>query len=158
MKCFYHEEKDAVATCQVCGKSLCKACAEKYTPCMCYECAKQKMIDDENQKKENKKLDLVDTKQEFIAAVVKGLLLDVVYVVLMYIISGDLDLDPSILLLLFFVPYGWPVAALMSWTDSMFLNLFILAIKLAVSFIVGVPVMIFTVIKFVMRLINNKNM
>ena len=38
MKCFNHEDREAVATCQHCGKALCKACASKYTPCLCDEC------------------------------------------------------------------------------------------------------------------------
>ena len=40
MKCYYHEDRDAVATCQHCGKALCKACASRYTPCLCEECAR----------------------------------------------------------------------------------------------------------------------
>ena len=40
MKCFNHEDRDAVATCQHCGKALCKACASRYTPCLCEECAR----------------------------------------------------------------------------------------------------------------------
>lgn len=35
MKCFSHEDRDAVAYCQHCGKALCRECAEKYTPCLC---------------------------------------------------------------------------------------------------------------------------
>ena len=39
MKCFYHEDREAVATCQHCGKALCRACASLYTPCLCVDCA-----------------------------------------------------------------------------------------------------------------------
>lgn len=38
MKCFNHEEREAAATCQRCGKGLCKECASKYTPCLCDDC------------------------------------------------------------------------------------------------------------------------
>ena len=38
MKCFYHEDRDAVATCQGCGKGLCKECASAHRPCYCPEC------------------------------------------------------------------------------------------------------------------------
>ncbi len=41
MKCFNHPEREAVATCQKCGKGLCKECAEKHTPCLCDSCAVQ---------------------------------------------------------------------------------------------------------------------
>ena len=38
MRCFNHEDREAVASCQKCGKGLCKECASKYTPCLCDEC------------------------------------------------------------------------------------------------------------------------
>ena len=38
MKCYYHEDRDAVATCQNCGKGLCKECASKHIPCYCPDC------------------------------------------------------------------------------------------------------------------------
>ena len=38
MKCFYHEDREAAATCQRCGKGLCRECAAKYTPCLCDDC------------------------------------------------------------------------------------------------------------------------
>lgn len=37
-KCFNHPDQDAVATCQKCGKGLCRECAAKYMPCMCDAC------------------------------------------------------------------------------------------------------------------------
>lgn len=43
MKCFYHEERDAVATCQKCGKSLCKECSLKYKPIVCEECYQEEI-------------------------------------------------------------------------------------------------------------------
>ena len=38
MKCFYHEDREAAATYQRCGKGLCRECAAKYTPCLCDDC------------------------------------------------------------------------------------------------------------------------
>lgn len=38
MKCFNHEDREAAATCQRCGKGLCRECASKYTPCLCDDC------------------------------------------------------------------------------------------------------------------------
>ena len=38
MKCFNHEDREAAATCQRCGKGLCRECAGKYTPCLCDDC------------------------------------------------------------------------------------------------------------------------
>lgn len=38
MKCYYHNNTDAVPQCVDCGKSLCRNCAEKYEPILCPEC------------------------------------------------------------------------------------------------------------------------
>ena len=72
MKCFYHEKKDAVGTCQNCGKGLCKECAGKYTPCLCDDCAVNIKLTEENEKEQRRKDALIDTTSEFIAAIIKG--------------------------------------------------------------------------------------
>ena len=38
MNCFFHSEEQGVALCVDCGKSLCKACAEKYEISLCDNC------------------------------------------------------------------------------------------------------------------------
>lgn len=38
MKCFNHKDQEAVATCRHCGKSLCRECAGRYSPCLCDSC------------------------------------------------------------------------------------------------------------------------
>lgn len=38
MKCFYHYEKDAVATCSNCGVGLCPDCIFNYNPPLCNRC------------------------------------------------------------------------------------------------------------------------
>lgn len=40
MKCYYHPEQEIVATCTECGRGLCKACASKWEPILCDDCAK----------------------------------------------------------------------------------------------------------------------
>ncbi len=52
MKCFYHEEKDAVATCKICNKSLCRICYEIANNGKCEECNNSSIAKD-NQKKES---------------------------------------------------------------------------------------------------------
>lgn len=46
MKCYYHDNREAVATCK-CGKCLCRECADAHTPIMCSSCwsAHQKEIE-----------------------------------------------------------------------------------------------------------------
>lgn len=43
MKCYYHNGSDAVATCTDCGKSLCRSCAERYSPVLCPDCANERI-------------------------------------------------------------------------------------------------------------------
>lgn len=42
MKCFYHNDRDAVAQCSECGKFLCSECAEAWEPPHCPTCGKSK--------------------------------------------------------------------------------------------------------------------
>lgn len=49
MKCFYHEDRDAVATCQKCGKSLCKECTMKYKPIICEDCHQEEVREQEEE-------------------------------------------------------------------------------------------------------------
>lgn len=87
MKCFNHPEREAVATCQKCGKGLCRECAEKHTPCLCNACAvqiqrdqQQQAQNEEERRKEKYKDALVDTRSEFIKAVLVGILVGVLCV------------------------------------------------------------------------------
>lgn len=43
MKCYFHEDKEAVGRCQDCGRYLCRECAAKYEPrILCDLCAEQR--------------------------------------------------------------------------------------------------------------------
>lgn len=43
MKCYYHPDREIVATCTECGKGLCKECASKWEPCLCNDCAGERL-------------------------------------------------------------------------------------------------------------------
>ncbi len=45
MKCYYHEDREIVATCTECGKGLCKACASKWDPVLCDDCAAERLAE-----------------------------------------------------------------------------------------------------------------
>ena len=97
MKCFNHPEREAVATCQKCGKGLCKECAEKHTPCLCDSCAVQIQRDQqqqaqnkEEQRKQKYKNALVDTRSEFIRTTVIGIVVGILCVWFMKSEHADL--------------------------------------------------------------------
>lgn len=163
MKCFNHPEREAVATCQKCGKGLCRECAEKYTPCMCDTCVaqiqreqQQQAQSKEEQRKRKYKDALVDTRSEFIKTAVIGV---VIGIILMYFLSRGNGYSYGFFDYVvvfgagFGIPFGWK---LLTYFQSFF-PLFIIgsfffwiiygAIKVVVSIYVGVPAFIYQLIK-----------
>ena len=45
MNCYYHTNEVATASCQNCGKGLCKHCASFFNPPLCPDCATEKIDD-----------------------------------------------------------------------------------------------------------------
>lgn len=43
MKCFFHNEQNAVSTCVDCNKALCQECTSNYTPSLCLYCANKRI-------------------------------------------------------------------------------------------------------------------
>lgn len=154
MKCFYHEDREAVATCQHCGKTLCKECASKYNPCMCEECVQilqqeAQIQEDHNQKVQNQKYleALIDTRGEFIKACLIGVVFSVVVGIL-----GESS-DRLFVMMFFFVPFGWKlITYLQSFMPiTIFGTLWFwaiwLIIKVVLSMIIGIPAFIYQLIK-----------
>ena len=115
MKCFYHEDRDAVATCKNCGKFLCKTCAEAHTPCLCEDCfdllrrEKVQRVRTQEQQRRQKYVDaLVNTRSEFFRTCVIGVVLSGLLTILVTS-GGGLELTQLLTfgLLFFFIPFGW---------------------------------------------------
>ena len=109
MKCFYHTDREAIATCQHCGKALCRECAAKYNPCLCDEC--KSILDAADRQAESDKrqkyLDaLVDTRSEFIHACIAGVVVGLVFYS-MFAGGADAGSRVTYFVLGFFVPFGW---------------------------------------------------
>lgn len=41
MKCYYHNDRDAVSQCGVCGKGLCRECTDRYEEPLCEKCGEE---------------------------------------------------------------------------------------------------------------------
>ncbi|MFV0552436.1 MAG: hypothetical protein ACK5L6_11045 [Anaerorhabdus sp.] len=106
MKCFNHESRDAVGTCQICGKALCKECASKYVPCLCGDCKTASHQSNKDAKLQKKKEALIDTNTELIMAFVKGIICAVV-LTLIFNATSSTPTPFSISAMFFFVPFGW---------------------------------------------------
>lgn len=152
MKCFNHEDREVVATCQRCGKGLCKECASKYSPCLCEECHTAIMEDKATRKikkenvKKQKYLDaLVDTKSEFIKTCIWG----VVWVFILGSYAGNSFSG----IIFFFIPFGWKLLTyLQSFIPVSIIGSIIfwfawIIMKAMLSIIIGIPAFIFQLLK-----------
>ncbi len=166
MKCFNHLEREAVATCQKCGKGLCKACAEKHTPCLCDACAaqiqrnqQQQAQNREAQRKQKYKNALIDTRSEFIVTAVLGVLVGILFV---WQETTHENVDTSFIgyAELFFggfcIPFGWKF---LTYLQSFFpVSLFgtfwfwfiYLAVKVFLSILVGIPAFLYQLVKVIL--------
>ena len=171
MKCFNHPEREAVATCQKCGKGLCRECAEKYTPCMCDPCAalvkrnqQQQAQNKEEQRKQKYKDALVDTRREFIKTAVIGIFIGIFFV---WFMKGEHPERGFTDCVGYFVigicaPFGWKfLTYLQSFIPLSIFGTFWFwiiygAVKLALSMLVGIPAFIYQLVKtiFTQRKIN----
>ena len=162
MKCFNHIDREATATCQHCGKGLCRECAAKYTPCLCEECAQllrqeqhSRAVAEKNDRRQKYINALVDTRSEFIRTCVYGV---IVSIVICFICAQGSDAPSAGKLLqygvvCFFIPFGWK---LLTYVQS-FIPLTIIgtlwfwlgwvAFKAMLSIFIGVPAFLYQLVK-----------
>lgn len=101
MNCFFHVEQPAVAQCNICGRGLCKECAQKYSYIVCDDCIDEietKIVAEELANK-------VKEKRRFVLAVILHLL---VAVFLRLVVGEGGFLFGLVFGILFGgIPYGW---------------------------------------------------
>lgn len=168
MKCFNHPDREAVATCQKCGKGLCRECAEKYTPCLCDTCAAQvkrseqeQAKNKEEQRKQKYKDALVNTRSEFIKTAGIGIVVAIIGVwwTATQSQSGELYgfLDYVGLFFGYFcIPFGWKF---LTYLQSFFpISLFgtwwfwfiYIVVKVFLSVFIGIPTFIYQLVKTIL--------
>lgn len=181
MRCYFHEELEAVAQCQRCGKGLCKECAAKYNPCYCDDCVmffeeeEQRRIKLAESQKKQKKIDaLIDTRSEYVRACIKGVIVGLVFLALGIMgvrYEGGIDGTDDIITLaftfifFFFVPFGRSFIKSKKNNDSWifvadaetgaFASLLILLLEIFLSFVIGIFAFIYQTYK---TFIANKNL
>lgn len=136
MKCYFHPDRDAVATCQNCGKSLCKECAEKYQPCLCDDCYKiLRQQEIENLKAARKQL----RKTIIISLILGG------FFALITLTEGKENFPWIFAFVAFFAPYGWNYANLLGLTwffninpSGCLLMAFVYTFRALVASVIGV--------------------
>lgn len=84
MKCYYHTNQDVVATCTECGKGLCRACADKWEPILCDDCAAERI----QQKRAKLKRSIVLGVLIFSVGIIIGIITAVQHGRIDYILEG----------------------------------------------------------------------
>ena len=142
MKCYNHPDRDAVATCTKCGKTLCKECADKHSPCLCDECY--------SQLREVELKNLQDAKKPFIKTIILG----VVFLFVAFFIVAASQGPVWLPILAFFIPFGWKYANLLGLTWFFNLNaagcafmFLVYAFRACVAIIAGIPCFIIALVK-----------
>ena len=180
MKCFNHENREAVATCQRCGKGLCRECAGKYTPCLCDDCFEAIQNENHAQKvaaAENRRQSRLDrlrfTVGDLIANCVLGAVLCAI--VLYTLVKQDYPFamyggEWTVMLpMLFCMPTGWRTVArwmrageemrviVRTYEESGTTLVVEFLIKCVASWFLGIPCFLFQVFKVFLAKKSVKN-
>ena len=162
MKCYYHEDREAVATCQHCGKFLCKSCAQVHTPCFCDECfallsqeAQHQQQEAAHQRRAQSIAALADTRQEFFKTCLLGIAVAAVLTLLYANGGGPHTLSEMLFVgcYCFFIPFGWKLLTyLQSFLPvtifgTLWFWLFWICVKGMVSIFVGIPAFIYQAVR-----------
>lgn len=169
MKCFNHEEREAAATCQRCGKGLCKECASKYTPCLCDDCYEAiqnehhaRQVTAVEQRRQGRLERMTFTRNDLVLNCVLGIPLVIFALYTIFTEAGGFS-DPGDVLLLpwiFCVPAGWRITSkwlrlgqgdtTVIYTDAdgaLYSFVAHLMIRLIGGFFLGIPAFLFQLFK-----------
>lgn len=163
MKCFNHAEREAVATCQKCGKGLCRECAEKHTPCLCDTCAAQIQRDQkrqaqnkEEQQKQKYKDALVNTRSEFIMTTALGIVISIALMVWCRDDMSGFSDYVGCLVIGICVPFGWKFLTYLQsfiplsiWGTWWFWIIYGI-VKFFLSIFIGIPAFIYQLVKTIL--------
>ena len=160
MKCYYHHDRDAVATCTRCGKGLCAECADLFDPCLCIDCfnyAEDAKIMDEAFAKEREERAIIEyrnnAKRQFITLSAIGLFVAFAAYCLMFRVgaTGSYKYTTLALLVSFCAPFGWEVLTEASnyffadreYVVALWFAAFCSILKIVFSFAFGIPCLFF---------------
>lgn len=96
MKCAYHNDKDAVATCNICGKTLCSACASVINPPQCIGCYREGLVSR-----------MYAARRALITDILLGIAVAIFLPVLMSWLGDNNTYGLVVRLLFFGAPFGW---------------------------------------------------
>lgn len=155
MKCYYHSDRDAVATCQQCGRGFCQECFdERLSDGLCDECRRNGTQSKSKESLFQHEDALVDTVSEFVITSIFGIALGVLFVWL--IVKDDVPqiTDFSALaeyielfLVGYFLPFGWRLLDATGFLSGLFNLSFYATGPVGITFS-----LLFLVIKLLLKL------
>jgi len=141
MNCYNHIDRPAVAACKVCGKSLCKECADKYTPFLCDECyTRLRKEEFDSLKRERRKI---------ITTFIWG-------VAFFAVLFFGFNVDFWTSLYSFVIPFGWSYFSYVKLPEYVyylrdgFTHILVFnVIKLIFALLAGLPLLIYAIYKLI---------
>lgn len=129
MKCAYHNDVDAVATCNICGKALCTTCASQIKPPQCIGCYKDNLAERMN-----------EIKGSLMNDILLGIGSAILFPVIFYYTGGLSGNIFSIIFSAALVPFGWRFLNKITPNIFLFLPLIGWLIYFGVKFVLSVCV------------------
>lgn len=176
MKCFYHENKDAVGQCKNCGRGLCKECVIKHNG-ICNDCYFDNKAQNIDESHENIYVSLNEYKNNIIKTLIKGGIFGIIFEIFL-IAFCQIPMSEFIgLFFFFFIPVGYVTISNVFGKDPNrqtnntialfglgsqnsaaqgFAIGYIVAriigfcLKVVISFFIGIPCVIYLIVKLVM--------
>ncbi len=147
MKCYYHEDREAVGTCQTCGKSLCRECASLYTPLTCEDCHREIVARSINEREKARQDNIFDAKVNLIKTLGIGCIFGIALIAF-NVYSKETDVKQYILAFVLGMgfPFGWnatkaiPIFISNGHMENFFTALIFNCLKVVIAFLVGIPV------------------
>ncbi len=134
MSCFIHPDRPTVAWCSECECELCAECAEKISPPLCPDCAR-----------------------EYAGSIKAEMIKNIAISVVLMIVGITVIKSPGGALLAG-IPYGWLI--LNSITPGIFLWMSCIGwvvyflVKLVLAYVIGVPALMFKLVRWISELVR----
>ena len=163
MKCYYHANRDAVGTCQTCGKALCKECASTYSPVTCEDCHVKMVAKARNDREKAKQDALINTSTEMKKSVIIGVVAGLVIAILLgrsdYVDNGTINWITTTLNFIagFSLPFGWSLVShviphvIGRGEEAGMWIILIFVIKVVASVIIGIPAFIIQMVMLAVK-------
>ena len=149
MKCYLHNDRDAVATCKQCGKSFCRECSDSMVRGLCSDCVAEENAYAEQEKVNAKREALVDTKKEYLTTAIKGVIAATLWTFFIVSQQGFSFTELGTIFMVFTIPFGYRMITYLESFVKVLLFLpivvwvFYVVLKIIAAALLGIPCFIY---------------